>query len=141
MGESRKHPAVFSTNERWFVAKLGADVWKHIILEFLLPARRTQYRKAWFLGAVRYEMLVGLHLYEPDYGDRDEQTRMERIQCFADIFDPPRWPPGYVTDYALARTIKDYKRLLFPSPEGLWKKVGGRWYPIPSGSFAGRGGS
>ena len=46
--------ATFSSNERWFIAKLGRDVWKHGVLEFLLPSRRTQFRRAWFLGVVWY---------------------------------------------------------------------------------------
>ena len=45
-------PVTFSSNEEWFIEKLGRDVWKHKVLEFLLPSRRTQFRKAWFLGVV-----------------------------------------------------------------------------------------
>ena len=50
--------ATFTSNERWFVAKLGRDVWQHKVLEFLLPSRRTQFRKAWFLGVVWYGILT-----------------------------------------------------------------------------------
>lgn len=39
----------FSENERWFVAKLGGDVWRHGILEFLLPVRRKQFLSALFM--------------------------------------------------------------------------------------------
>lgn len=41
-------PVKFSDNERWFVAKIGSDAWKYGVLEFLLPARRSQYRRALF---------------------------------------------------------------------------------------------
>ena len=39
--------ATFSTNEKWFLAKLGNDIWKFGVLEFLLP-RRSQFRWAQF---------------------------------------------------------------------------------------------
>ena len=56
----RSPPATFSSNEQWFIGKLGRDVWKHEVLEFLLPSRRTQFRKAWFQGAIFYELATTL---------------------------------------------------------------------------------
>ena len=52
----RSPPASFSSNEQWFIGKLGRDVWKHKVLEFLLPARRTQFKKAWFELVVREQL-------------------------------------------------------------------------------------
>lgn len=56
--ERKERLATFSSNERWFVARLGRDVWKHGVLEFLLPARRIQFKRAWLLGVIWFHFTV-----------------------------------------------------------------------------------
>lgn len=50
--ERKERLATFSSNERFFIVRIGRDVWQHGVLEFLLPARHTQFRRAWFIGVI-----------------------------------------------------------------------------------------
>lgn len=118
--KKKKPIASFTTNEKWFVAKLGTDVWRHIVLEFLLPARRTQYRKAWYstclLDEIWHHPMMIDHIPKT-YRGRGSLLFIYHVKSFYAMH--PDRPLGRKVTNRDGATIKDYQDLLFP----IWRQV------------------
>ena len=113
--EKAEERPTFSSNERWFIAKVGRDVFRHGVLPFLMPRGRTQFRAAWFQLVLRHQMqrkavvfLGKLHFWDWQYEPGDDLTTVIRRRLADMITGTVSFAGAY--DYFLPR----YVDALFP---------------------------
>ena len=131
--ERKERPATFSSNERWFIAKLGADVWNHVVLEFLLPANRTQFKKAFFITVSAPEMwhiITDSHYlyFSETYPDFDRSRDLRRVITIKGA----EHLTALCCKYSQLYTKEEYAAHLNKGAPGVWRKVDGKWMQRPS---------
>ena len=123
--EKKERSATFSSNERWFVAKLGRDVWKHCVLEFLLPSPSyVRFWKARFpldTGALIFRKVLGVA--PPIFAFENERCLpphdLHRV-CFRkeiNLLQPD------VVRFSNITSLWRYQDLLFVGERTWWHKV------------------
>lgn len=122
-------PIFFRANERWFVSKLCADVWNHVILPFLPPRERTAFRPHCEYGCSQYltawEELV-------DYPDEMFQLRLDdkiRVHDLQRVYRFKR-KGEYPRRIGEAKTNAIYIDMLFPGKMGEWEKYRETWLQV-----------